>query len=81
MKNIKQMKLAALAVFAFSSLTSISSANTYDLSNRWGVGGGVGYVIPILGNDFDHTADEDLTWNAHARYNKTDATAWQFQFS
>lgn len=62
-------------------LTSTAFAKTYDFSNRFGIGGGGGYTFPLHGNDFDDFADDEVMWNAHARYNLTPADGLQLNYS
>ncbi len=68
----------------FASLLVLSTASfgkTYDLSKRWGLGGGVGKAYPILDNDFDDGTDEESAWNLHYRYQMSDAKAWVLSFN
>jgi hypothetical protein len=65
-----------LTFFSFSTW-----GRTYDLSNRFGVGGGAGYTFPIQGNDFDDFADSELMWELHARYNFTPSDGLLFNYS
>lgn len=43
-------------------------AQTYDYSQRFGIGGSFGYNTPILGNVFNEMADGDISWGVHGRY-------------
>jgi outer membrane protein OmpA-like peptidoglycan-associated protein len=70
-----------LACSLLVACASSAMAETYDLSNRIGIGGGYGYTFPVLGNRFDDKAQEDFTWNGHARIQSSAANAWQFQYS
>jgi OmpA-OmpF porin, OOP family len=72
---MKKIVLSSLLLVSASAM-----AETYDLTNRWGVGGGWGYAVPVLGNRFDDLADADQTWNAHIRYNASESKAWVFQY-
>lgn len=63
----------------FISVTAWSK--TYDFSERFGIGGGGGYTFPVQGNDFDDFANDEVMWNAHARYNFTPADGLQLNYS
>lgn len=52
-------------------LTASIQAKTYDLSDRFGIGGGGGWTFPVHGNEFDDFAESELMWNLHLRYNTT----------
>lgn len=70
--------------FLFLSLLLISlvaSAQSYDLTRRLGVGGGVGWAMPTSDNKFDDGAGNDFLWNLHARYHTSAASSWAFNFS
>lgn len=71
-------KLLACSLLVLSASTAF--AETYDLSKRFGIGGGYGQTFPILGNRFDDAADNDFTWNGHARYQTSAANSWTFQY-
>lgn len=68
-------------VLSLLLVTSTSWAGkTYDLTHRFGIGGGAGWAFPLLGNDFDDLANDDLTYNLHMRYNTSDSDALQFNY-
>ena len=73
------MKTKHLILLTFLCVTA--HAETFDLSRRFGVGGGAGVAHPILGNRFDDQADYDIGWNANARYQMSDALGLIFQYS
>ena len=75
------MKNKFIAVLALSLAVSSVHASEYNLAGRFGLGGGAGWSIPILGNDFDEEADEDFTYNFHARYHFTAPHALEFNYS
>lgn len=53
---------------------------TYDLSHRFGVGGGAGASIPLGDTDFNDDAEEDFSYNIHARYHTHKADSLQLSF-
>lgn len=61
------------------SLTAL--AKTFDLSERFGIGGGGGYTFPIQQNPFDEFADDEVMWGLHARYNFTPEDGLIFNYS
>lgn len=75
MKN----KLKVLALVALTSFSAV--AEDYDLEGRFGIGGGAGWAIPILGNDFDDAADEDFMYQFHGRYHFSAANSLELNFS
>lgn len=62
-------------------ISSSVMAKTYDLSNRFGIGGGGGYTFPVTGNDFDDFAKNEVMWGAHIRYNTSAADGFMLNFS
>lgn len=76
------MKKKIYLATALALATGLSQASDkYDLEGRFGIGGGAGWAIPILGNDFDEEADEDFTYNFHGKYHFTSPNALEFNFS
>ena len=71
---MKYLLLSALLV------SGSALAETYDLKNRFGVGGGAGWGFPMLDNDFNDAANADLTWNLHLRYHTSSPDALQLNF-
>lgn len=59
---------------------SFAHARTHDLSHRLGIGGGAGWTFPILRNNFDDFADDDLTYNFHIRYHTSDEDSFQVNY-
>lgn len=55
-------------LIAILSLTAISQSYAYDLSNKFGIGAGAGFPIPIFGNQFNDAADEKWEISAYGRY-------------
>lgn len=74
--------MKSLLVLAIMSCTFSSAwSKTYDLSHRFGVGGGGGSSIPITGNEFDREAEDDFVYNFHMRYQTHRADALQLSFT
>lgn len=71
------MKLLLLMLLVVSPMVK---AKTYDLSHRFGIGGGAGWTIPVLKNEFDEFADDDLTYNFHLRYHTSPTDALQLNY-
>lgn len=61
-------------------ISSSAFSRTYDLKNRFGVGGGAGWAFPILGNDFDDFAEDEFTYNFHLRYQPSASDALQLNY-
>lgn len=59
---------------------SAFAGRTYDLKNRFGVGGGAGWTFPIGGGDFNDFADDEMTYNLHMRYHTSSSDALQLNF-
>lgn len=70
--------------FLMLSLVLISSSSfagrTFDLKNRFGVGGGAGWTFPIGGGDFNDFAEDEMTYNLHMRYHMSSSDALQLNF-
>lgn len=71
------MKYLLLSVMLISGS---ALARTYDLKERFGVGGGAGWTFPIGGGDFNDFADDEMTWNLHMRYNMSASDALQLNY-
>lgn len=65
-----------MTLFSFPAWTT-----TFDLSERFGIGGGGGYTFPVHGNDFDDFAENEVMWGLHFRYNMTAADGLILNFS
>lgn len=61
-------------------ISSSAFSRTYDLKNRFGVGGGAGWTFPIGGGDFNDLADDELTYNFHLRYHMSASDALQLNY-
>ncbi len=72
------MKYLLLSLILISS--SSFAGRTYDLKNRFGVGGGGGWTFPIGGGDFNDFADDEMTYNLHMRYHMSASDALQLNF-
>ena len=56
-----------IAVCALS-IAFTQSAQSYDLSNKFGLGISGGYSIPVFGNQFNSSTDADFGYGVHGRY-------------
>ncbi len=61
-------------------ISSSAFSRTYDLKNRFGVGGGAGWTFPIGGGDFNDLADDELTYNFLLRYHMSASDALQLNY-
>jgi len=61
-------------------ISTFLHAETYDLKERFAVGGGAGYGIPVLSREFNEIANPDLTFNLHLRYQTSMADALLLNF-
>lgn len=68
-------------IFSFLLISTSVFAKTYDLSDRFGIGGGGGYTFPVHGNDFDDFARNEVMWGLHMRYHMTAADSLMLNFS
>ncbi len=61
-------------------ISSSAFSRTYDLKNRFGVGGGAGWTFPIGGGDFNDLVDDEMTYNFHLRYQMSASDALQLNY-
>ncbi len=61
-------------------ISSTAFSRTYDLKNRFGIGGGAGWTFPIGGGDFNDFAEDEMTYNFHLRYHMSGSDALQLNF-
>jgi outer membrane protein OmpA-like peptidoglycan-associated protein len=60
----KQMK----KIIALLALTFLTQAFSYDLSQKFGLGGSIGLPIPVFGNNFNSAADAEWSGAVYGRY-------------
>ncbi|MFL5784396.1 MAG: OmpA family protein [Bacteriovoracaceae bacterium] len=68
------------ALISFLLISSTAFAKTFDLKNRFGIGGGAGWTFPIGNGKFNNFADDDFTWNAHVRYHTSSWDSLQLNY-
>lgn len=66
-------KLLLSSVLCSISTAAIAHDHNFDLNKRFGFGGGVGFALPIWGNDFDDASKQNIGYNLHGRYNLSSA--------
>lgn len=72
------MKYLLVSLILFSSASY--AGRTFDLKNRFGVGGGAGWTFPIGGGEFNDFSDDEMTYNFHMRYHTSASDALQLNF-
>ncbi len=75
------MKTKMITTLGLMLAFGTAQANQYDLSGRFGIGGGAGWSIPVLSNDFDDEANEDFNYSFHARYHLSSPHAIEFNYT
>jgi outer membrane protein OmpA-like peptidoglycan-associated protein len=61
-------------------ISGVIHAKTYDLKNRFGIGGGAGWTYPVGDGQFNDFAEDEFTYNLHLRYHTSRWDALQFNY-
>jgi outer membrane protein OmpA-like peptidoglycan-associated protein len=56
------------------------AGRTYDLKNRFGIGGGAGWTFPLGNGQFNDFAEDEFTYDLHMRYHMSASDALQLNF-
>lgn len=73
------MKYLLLSLFVVTA--SAPALAQYDLTKRFGVGGGAGWNFPLWKNRFDNAAESGGTYNFHVRYNTSARDGFQISYT
>lgn len=55
-------------LIALMALTFFGQSHAYDLSKKFGIGGSLGFPVPVWGNNFNHIANPEWGASIHGRY-------------